>query len=352
MWQPDIDAAELTSAFRRQLQLCNLQPGETVAFLTDQGSDRTAVDAGFAAAAELDNQAYEIHVRQGTDDRYMQSNPFLAPGLIDAICKADLVICFFVGFFSAWQKPARAAGARVLNILDKPYQLIRLQATPELRQAVVAASRRLETARTIRVLSEAGTDLVWDIDKSTPLSVHYGAADLPGTMDQWGQGMVATFPVEGSAHGRVVVQPGDVWILPYARMVQSTIDLDVREGFIRNIRGGLDADVFRYWLDSCKTSETDLDPYALSHLGWGLNPRARWDDIIRYENQPDYLIASMRSYPGSFLFSTGPGPRRKTRGHIDMPMNHCTIQLDGETVVERGRIVAPDLIADPARTGH
>jgi 2,5-dihydroxypyridine 5,6-dioxygenase len=352
MWQTPTDSAELVSAFRRQFQLCRLQHGETVAFLTDQGADRAAVDAGFAAATELGNMAYEIHVRQGTDDRYMQSNPFLAPGLIDTISKADLILCFFVGFFSAWQKPAREAGARVLNVLDKPSQLIRLQATAELRSAVLAASERLKQATQVQVLSDAGTDLRWEIDKSAPVSVHYGAADLPGTIDQWGQGMVACFPTDGSAHGRVVVQPGDVWILPYARMVQSPIDIEVREGHVRSVQGGLDAFTFKYWLDSCKTSESDLDPYALSHQGWGLNPLARWDDIVRYENQPDYLIASMRSYPGSFLFSTGPSPKRKTRGHIDMPLNHCTILLDGEAVVERGRIVAPEMIVDPARAGH
>jgi 2,5-dihydroxypyridine 5,6-dioxygenase len=135
-------------------------------------------------------------------------------------------------------------------------------------------------------------------------------------------------------------------------MVQSSIDLEIRDGFIRKVEGGGDARMFSYWLDSCRSSADDLDPYAISHLGWGLNPKARWDDVIRYENMIEHLQASMRSYPGSFLFSTGPSPTRNTRGHIDMPLNDCTISLDGEVVVDRGRVVDPAMIVDHNRVTH
>jgi 2,5-dihydroxypyridine 5,6-dioxygenase len=41
--------------------------------------------------------------------------------------------------------------------------------------------------------------------------------------------------------------------------------------------------------------------------------------------------------------ATGPntqgGGKRDTRGHYDVPMRDCTIELDGKAVVERGRIV-------------
>ena len=154
------------------------------------------------------------------------------------------------------------------------------------------------------------------------------------------------FPQEGAAEGKVVIQRGDVWILPYARMVQSDIELEIRDGYVERVEGSLDADMFRSWLDSCKISETDKDPYAVSHLGWGLNPAARWDDILAHENQVPWLAASMRSFPGNFLFSTGPGHRRVTRGHIDMPMRHCNIALDGETVVREGKIVAPEMLVN------
>ena len=52
-----------------------------------------------------------------------------------------------------------------------------------------------------------------------------------------------------------------------------------------------------------------------------------------------------RSFYGNVLFSTGPnsqgGGKRTTRGHYDVPMRDCTIELDNRTVVEAGRIVDP-----------
>ncbi len=352
MFKNMVNPERLTAIFRRQYELCAVKPGETIAFLTDQNSDRGIVAAGIAAAAEIGNPAFEIRVGEGPNEEYMGSNPLNARALIEAFKHVDLVITFFAGFFSGWEESVREAGGRILNLLDTADMLARLQSTPELKRAVLAARDRLARTQRVRVTSEAGTDFSWTRDVDAGIVVHYGAVDEPRQMDQWGQGMVAMFPVDGSANGRVVVKPGDAWILPYARMVQSTIDLEVSEGYVRRISGGADAKIFQYWLESCRKSEEDLDPYAISHLGWGLNPKARWDDIVRYENSMENLQASMRSFPGSFLFSTGPSPKRKTRGHIDMPMCDCTIELDGEVVVDRGRLVDPAMIVDPQRTYH
>lgn len=352
MYQTTINPARLTTLFRKQYQLCAVKPGETIIFLTDNMADRQIVDAGLAAAAEIGNAAFEIHIAQGPSQQSVGSNPLDTPGLIEAVKHANLVVALFAGFFSGWEAAVRAAGGRILNVLDTPDQLERLQGTPELKKAALAARERLLKARNLRLTSASGTDLSWARDQKAPLFCHYGAADEPGRMDHWGQGMVAMFPQEGSAQGRVVVQPGDVWILPYARMVQSPIELEIRDGFIRNVAGGMDATMFRYWLDTWRMSANDLDPYAISHLGWGLNPKARWDDVVRYENSMDNLQASMRAYPGSFLFSTGPGPARKTKGHIDMPLNNCTLALDGEVIIDQGRLVDPAMIVDPNRSYH
>ena len=41
----------------------------------------------------------------------------------------------------------------------------------------------------------------------------WGADDERGHFDHWGGGHIHTFPNEGSAHGTVVFQPGDIVIL-------------------------------------------------------------------------------------------------------------------------------------------
>ena len=176
----------------------------------------------------------------------------------------------------------------------------------------------------------------------------WGYADERGHFDHWGAGHIHTFPNEGSATGTVVFQPGDIVILPYCRYVQDPIEIEVRDGHIVRIEGGLDAALMREWLAEGKTGEGDRDPYALSHLGWGLNPQCRWDSLALYGDAPERSRAAARSFPGNFLFSTGPntqgGGKRTTRGHYDVPMRGCTIALDGNVVVKDGRVVDPKMI--------
>ena len=53
--------------------------------------------------------------------------------------------------------------------------------------------------------------------------------------------------------------------------------------------------------------------------------------------------AAARTFPGNFLFSTGPnsqgGGKRTTRGHYDVPMRDCTVELDGRMIIKAGSIV-------------
>lgn len=342
-------SSQLVSAFRLQYELCALKSGESVVFLTDRETDREQVSAGMLAAAELGHSVYELRIDRRMNIPFIGINPLSDKGVLAALQHADLIVCFFVGFFADWIPAVRQAGGRILNILDTSEQLLRLQGTPALRRAAKAAETKVRQGKEVRLTNAADTDLTWQIDNDAPFLCHYGAADEPRRLDHWGQGMIAHFPVEGSANGRVTVQPGDVWIFPYQRLVVSEIHLEVRDGFIREIRGGLDAKMFRDFLEAAKTSNEDTDPFALSHLGWGLNPKARWDDMAVYNGDIEYLAASARAFPGNFLFSTGPGYKRKTAGHIDMPMCDCSVSLDGKTIVEKGRLIDADMIADPNR---
>jgi 2,5-dihydroxypyridine 5,6-dioxygenase len=74
-----------------------------------------------------------------------------------------------------------------------------------------------------------------------------------------------------------------------------------------------------------------------------MNPQALWYGIALQGDTPERHRAAARTFPGNFLFSTGPntqgGGKRSTRGHYDVPMRDCTVALDGKVVIERGRIV-------------
>src|SRR5262249_6296049 len=161
---------------------------------------------------------------------------------------------------------------RVLMVIDAPDELEQLMAPPGLKQAVTYAGQRLERAKTMRITRAGGTDLTVHLGEY-PTMIQYGFAESAGRFDHWGAGHRLTFPNEGWANGTGMVEPGDIVVLPYCRYIQDQVRLDIRDGFIRSIEGGLDAKLMSDWLDGNRAAPDDMDGHAISHLGWGLNPQ-------------------------------------------------------------------------------
>ena len=111
----------------------------------------------------------------------------------------------------------------------------------------------------------------------------------------------------------------------------------------------MDAQLFRSYLSAFD----DRASYATSHVGWGMNPHARWDTLELYDKR-ELWGTELRAFAGNFLYSCGANERagRFTAGHFDLPMRQCTVTLtvDGvdRTVVDAGTLIA-DLRA-PAPT--
>jgi 2,5-dihydroxypyridine 5,6-dioxygenase len=343
----EINPAKLAFLFKKQFELCKVKPGETVACISDLSTRREYIEAAFASAEALGGDVYEMCVNS-IPSWTKVGVPTIGKckGTLEAMKAADIVVIFHVPLFTKWLKEVIGAGTRVLMIIDAPDDLEQLMAPPGLKQALKYAEERYRKTREVRVISDAGTDLTYSCGEY-PVMTQWGYADEPGHFDHWGGGHIHTFPNEGSAKGVVVIQPGDIVILPYCRYVQDPIRLQIENGFITNIDGGLDAKLMRDWLDDGKANADDRDPYAISHLGWGLNPQARWYGLAMNGDAPERHRASARVFAGNFLFSTGPnsqgGGKRTTRGHYDVPMRDCTVMLDNEVIIDRGKVADPKM---------
>jgi 2,5-dihydroxypyridine 5,6-dioxygenase len=346
-----LNPAQLPAVFRKEFELCAVKPGETIILLTNLNTRRDYVLAATAAAEDVGADIFEINLNRVGDPSRVRREVGPAKGLMEALKAADLVLTFQPPNFARWQREARDAGTRILSVIVAPDELARLQSPPGLKEAVLHAAERWDNAREIRLLSDAGTDLTWKRGEFKVKS-QYGFAEAPGRVDQWGAGHITNYPDEGSANGTVVLQPGDFFILPYIRLIEQPVRLEIRDGFIRKVEGSVDAKAFTHWLDRNKKSADDLDPYAVSHLGFGMHPHAFWDHIILHGNEPDRMDSAARVFSGNFLFSTGPnndmGGKRDTKGHIDTPMIDCTVLLDNQVVMERGKFTDPKLIVQPA----
>src|SRR6201996_9546354 len=248
-----LNHAKLAMLFRKEFALCNVKNGETVVLLSDLGALRDYVSAAFAAAEDVGADAYEMCVNAMPSwTKVGVETVGRCKGTLDAIKAADMLVCLHIPLFTRWLKEARDAGTRVLMVIDGPDELEELMAPPGLKEAVGYADQRLKRAKTMRITRPGGTDLTVQLGEYPTMS-QYGFAEAPGRFDHWGAGHVPTFPNEGTANGSVVLEPGDIVVLPYCRYVQDPVRLDIRDGFIRKIEGGLDAKLMSDWLAGNKT---------------------------------------------------------------------------------------------------
>ena len=346
-----ISDLDLFNAWNHVLRLCRLKPGEVVTILTNADSHAqtllTAAMAVQSVGAKLNR--LDLPVLNGekslSRDRfaYLGATPLEGnPAAMAALKASDLVLDLMLLLFSPEQQEILNAGTRILLAVEPPEVLARLIPTEQDRLDVLAAAAKLERGKQLHITSAAGTDLSCPVGQYAVLK-EYGFVDEPGRWDHWPSGFLATWPNEGQVRGTVVLDRGDI-LLPMKSFVRDPITLKIDKGFLTCIEGGLDADILREYMESFD----DPEAYAVSHVGWGLQKRAKWSVLELYDREAAYGMDA-RAFAGNFLFSFGPnteaGGSRNTACHIDIPMRHCSVMLDGETVVNRGRLAGPDQVA-------
>lgn len=333
---------QLIQAWNQVLKLSKVGKGQMVSILTSTNTHpQTLATAKIALAgmgahmAQIDLPPVNAELSLSRDSlAYLGTTPLTDnPAAIAALKASDLVLDLMTLLFSPEQHEILKSGTKILLAVEPPEILARLVPTEEDRARVVKAAGILEGARTMRAVSDAGTDLVLPLGQY-PIVKEYGFVDEPGRWDHWPSGFILTWPNEGGAHGKIVLDRGDI-LLPMKSYVAQPIEMTVQNGFVTKIEGGLDADLLNEYMESFD----DPDAYAMSHVGWGLQPRAYWSTLGLYDKEQT-LGMDARAYEGNFLFSMGPnnevGGSRATPCHIDIPLRQCTVSVDDRVVVRKG----------------
>ncbi len=341
------------AAFVRTFTLCKVAPGEVVAILAETQSRRVNVDMARLALESLGARVFEITL---TTPPLSAPAPVRSTGASDAIgqlapvvaslARADFVVdCTVEGLLHAPELPAILQGAdghrpRLLMVSNEhPEILERTVPDPALEGVVRSAMKQLKGAQQMRVTSAAGSDLRVRLDKAVVGGV-WGYANKPGMVSHWPGGLALAFPAAGSVSGTLVMAPGDV-NLTFKRYLRDTVRLTIENDSVVAIEGqGVDVDMMRGYYQAWEDYEGHRACYAVSHVGFGLNPAARWDAMAFYDKR-DCNGTELRAFAGNFLYSTGANEvaGRHTLGHFDLPMRGCTVQLDDTVVVAAGELV-------------
>ncbi|MCA0921290.1 leucyl aminopeptidase [Pseudooceanicola nanhaiensis] len=339
---------EMVKVFTKQLELCKVKPHETVIVLTEGDIRADYGEAFLLAAREMGANSFLINVplRETRVMKSMVGRTAIAGNLpvIDTLKKADIVIDLMGMLFSHEQNEICATGTRMLFVREPFDILAQNMPSPELRARVEYGEKLLGAAKTMHITSDNGTDVTYELGQYRVMT-QYGYTDEPGRWDHMGTGQVLSQGVDGKVNGKVVIAPGDA-IVAFKRHVERPVELTIRDGYVTSIDGeGIDAAMMKDFMDSYN----DPRAYAISHIGWGLLPSAKWYSNIITKTRDAEIGVNMLSWHGNVLFSLGPntelGGNNDTACHLDIPLRRHTLKLDGQTIVENGKMMIPEMAA-------
>jgi len=330
---------ELVEVFEHQLEHCRLQHGERLLIVTD-----TAFHPHYAAAC------LGAGLRLGADVAQLtlpHARPWSEELLSASFGAADLIVYSTTHalHYSRAMREALDRGARALMAVTALHVLERRTADPEVIRRTKRGAERLTAARTVRITSDAGSDLVFE-KGSRPGVASYGVADEPGHLDFWGAGFFQTAAIEDTAEGRWVLDVGDQ-IFHFGRYVERPVEIRFREGRAVSFEGGADARLLRRYLESYD------DPHALrlGHIACGTDPKAQWTAETHQfpvvggggaDAEAAYGNAQIEIGSNNDVMFRG---ENATRAHLGLCSLGCSLELDGEPLLDHGEFTDPALRA-------
>lgn len=328
--------------FEEMFGLADARPGETAVIFSETASRPQLIETAAHALHRMGLDYYQVQVptpaagniplrSTGTSLAIAENK-----AVVKALAGADLIIDISVeGLLHARERPELLAqGARIFMVGNEhPEVFERLRPAPGLHELCLLGADMISKAERMRVTSDAGSDLTVSLGNAVGRG-SAGRARGPGSFGYWPAGLCLTNPAPGSVNGTLVFMPGDA-NLTFKRYFEAPVTLVIEDDFVTSIEGdNLDGELMRSYF----AAFGGRDAYATSHVGWGMNPAARWDTLVMYD-KADVNGIELRAFAGNFLYSTGANESagRYSECHFDLPMRNCTVQLDDqEPVVERG----------------
>jgi 2,5-dihydroxypyridine 5,6-dioxygenase len=331
---------DLVGLVLAELRLCKVGRDETMVLFTDTRTNPNYVAAFLAAGKELARSVFEVKIPflpQG-DGRGTDLGP-----VIQILKSADFIVDLSTGatlyIYGEGLGAVLGGGARVLQVKAIEDQLRRCFPIEEVRQRTAKGAARLDRATDIRLTSKAGTNMSMRKKHRAGLS-QLGVSDEKGRWDSWPSGFLYCAPEEETATGTLVLDVGDLLVM-LGRYVTEPVRIEVAKGVVQKIDGGVDAVLLQDRLEQAN----DPEAYVISHIGWGTDHRARWSEIAQRGTEDG--AREVRSTYGNIQIAFGAnyrlGGKNKTMAHEDLLLRRAKFELDGEVIVDDGKIIPEGL---------
>ncbi|MFC1814737.1 aminopeptidase [Thermodesulfobacteriota bacterium] len=254
------------------------------------------------------------------------------PIIAEAMAASDIVVhaVTYALTHTDATRYAKAKGAQIFTmrglteeLMFRMLRIMRELDRDELLRVTNAVADRLTRAKSIHLTTDLGTDIRMDVTGRKAISLagqgrpgHLGGSAFPGE--------AAIAPIEGSAIGKVVFE----YSMDNLGVLDQPIHLTVKEGNVTAIEGGRSADELRLLLDQSDACATNIAEFAI-----GTNPVASLAGNM----------AENKKVRGAVHMAIGDNMNLdgavRSDVHLDGMVLRPTVTIDGETVVDRGRLM-------------
>ena len=178
----------------------------------------------------------------------------------------------------------------------------------------------LTSGNNIRVVTEKGTDVTFDITGRTALA-DTGLLIEKGALGNLPAGEAYIAPLEGKGSGKIVVDG----CIAYLGPVKDDVILDLENGRIVDISGGESADALTEFL-----KDKDDEAIGIAEFGIGTNPGAK---IIGHPLVDEKVWGTIHI---AFGMNATIGGVRQSNIHYDCIINSPTVWVDDKLVIDKG----------------
>jgi len=317
---------EILSGARKLTRVCaRVEAGESVVIVTDRRTEPEISEALQAAALEAGARPVVCLMPARALDG---QEP---PGAIAAAMKVSRVFFLAVAVSITHTDSVRVAishGARGLAMTGFTSEMLEQGGIEADFSREAPVCERLasvfDSAETVKVTTPRGTDLLMDATGRRGNAMTCMVE--PGQFSPVPNIEANFSPVEGTSEGLIVADAS----IPYLGIgvLGEPVRAVVENGLVKGIEGGREASIFRGELEAIG----DERAYNIAELGVGLNPKAR---ICGLMLEDEGVLGVVHVGIGT---NTTLGGRVKARTHYDLLMYGATVTVDGETVLEEGRL--------------
>jgi leucyl aminopeptidase (aminopeptidase T) len=302
-----------------------VKKGESLLIVVDTATSPEIAEAVWRAA--LEQKAHPILV---TIAVLAQSGHEPPPAVAAAMKESEVCLCAASRSLYHTEAKACAQAAGVRGLFNAPHRLDAWVAGAmtadflAIRPLAESVARRLREGRIARVTSPAGTDLEMSIEGREPKGWLTGICLRPGEVSALPGGEVSLPPVEGTANGVAVIERA----MTDLGRLRDPVVLTVRDGEAVEVAGGREADRLRALIDSIPNASN------IAELGIGLNPYARLTgDVTEAKKRLGTAHVALGDN------AAGYGGSVSSPLHLDGLILDATIMVDGEIVVDRGKVL-------------